>query len=112
MGKYIPPEEMTIEQLRCELKKTFAEWTRLRDEGGSDPSYPDGVNMNLVRNHIIWWKSFIADKDAEQLSLFGSGEIEDMPLPPIVPDNYVSPNSPTKDRFNGSPFWPTIVYEI
>lgn len=71
-----------------------------------------GVNMNLVRNHIIWWKSFIADKDAEQLSLFGSGEIEDKPLPPIVPDNYVSPNSPTKDRFNGSPFWPTIVYEI
>ena len=39
-----------------ELADEFAQWERYRVHGGQDPFYPDGVNMNLIRNHIIYYK--------------------------------------------------------
>ena len=40
-----------------------------QEHGGSDPNYDDGVNMNLTRNHIIYYKNELED-------LYG----EDMPI--------------------------------
>ncbi len=45
------------ENLEQELKDRFARWDYLREYGGSDPTWDDAVNMNLVRNHIIYYKS-------------------------------------------------------
>ena len=42
-----------------ELEKAYAQWQRLYENGGSDPFWPDGVNLNLVRNHIIYYKGQI-----------------------------------------------------
>lgn len=39
------------------LEDSFERWEHLKEHGGSDPSWTDGVNMNLVRNHIIWEKA-------------------------------------------------------
>lgn len=36
--------------------RSFANWENLRQYGGSDPFWPDGANMNLERNHIIYYK--------------------------------------------------------
>ncbi len=36
-----------------ELAEDFRRWDLLYRNGGSDPFYADGVNLNLVRNHII-----------------------------------------------------------
>ena len=41
------------ENLLEELKKAYAQWESLYKQGGSDPFYPDGVNLNLVRNHLL-----------------------------------------------------------
>ena len=43
-------------QLAEQLKEEFDRWEYLRVNGGSDPFYEDGFNMNLVRNHIIYGK--------------------------------------------------------
>ena len=41
------------EDYPAELQKSFERWEHLRVDGGSDPGYSDGSNMNLVRNHIL-----------------------------------------------------------
>ena len=41
----------------AELEKSYACWDHLKEYGGSDPFWPDGVSMNLVRNHIIYVKA-------------------------------------------------------
>ena len=47
------------ENLLEELKKAYAQWESLYKQGGSDPFYADGVNLNLVRNHILYFKRHI-----------------------------------------------------
>lgn len=34
----------------------LARWNDLYHNGGSDPFYEDGANLNLVRNHIIYYR--------------------------------------------------------
>ena len=53
MEKYIPPEKMTVEQIQANIDERFRAWDKIAQNGCSDPFWPDGVNMNLVRNHII-----------------------------------------------------------
>ena len=41
---------------RASIVKECAIWENLRVRGGQDPFWPDGVNMNLTRNHVIYAK--------------------------------------------------------
>ena len=41
------------EDYPAELQQSFERWEHLRVDGGSDPLWSDGSNMNLVRNHIL-----------------------------------------------------------
>ena len=114
---YTPPEKMTIEQLKAEVDASFAEWERIKDNGCQDPSWPDGVNMNLVRNHIIFWYQYLQEKISasnEQLSFFDVDNdlIDRRPVPPVVPNAYMAPNGKHSHRLDKSPFWPNIVHEI
>lgn len=43
------------------LKNSYDRWEHLREYGGSDPSFADGVNMNFVRNHIMYYKEKIEE---------------------------------------------------
>ena len=47
------------ENLLGELSKAYDQWENLYKRGGSDSFYPDGVNLNLVRNHILYFKQRI-----------------------------------------------------
>ncbi len=40
-----------------ELKSSFEQWEYLYKYGGNDPFWADGYNLNLVRNHIINYKT-------------------------------------------------------
>ena len=42
-----------------ELQKEFGRWDELYANGGHDPFWPDGSNLNLVRNHILYFKKEI-----------------------------------------------------
>lgn len=45
------------------LKSQFELWERINEFGSSDPFYSDGVNLNLVRNHIIYYKKLIEETE-------------------------------------------------
>ena len=69
-----------------ELEKAYAQWESLYKQGGSDPFYPDGVNLNLVRNHIIYFKRRIE----ETQPLYKNTELFQRELPPQVEDSYMA----------------------
>lgn len=103
MRTYIPPEEMTADQLKEEIRKSFDRWDQIASEGCSDPFWSDGMNLNLVRNHIIYWRSFLQERETAQvqMSLFGmeGSSGTERPLPPEMPPDYMAPNGKYADRF-------------
>lgn len=54
--------------------------------GGSDPFYPDGVNMNLIRSHIIYYKRRIEENIADG----NFPEIYYKETPPEVDNGYIA----------------------
>lgn len=55
--KNTPEQEMESE--RIGLINSIQRWKHLKEFGGQDPFWTDGVNMNLVRNHVIYAKNKI-----------------------------------------------------
>ncbi len=74
--------------LTISLQNSFESWDHLNKYGGSDPSWADGVNMNLVRSHIMFYKSQMEDK-------YGSGDYPDIYYretpPEVSPDFMATP---------------------
>ena len=56
-----------------ELKAEFNRWDYIKNNGSSDPFWADGVNMNLIRNHIIYERRRIKELCSK----------EGLPLPDI-----------------------------
>ena len=77
-----------------ELKKAYAQWESLYKQGGSDPFYPDGVNLNLVRNHILYFKRQIE----ETQPLYKNSEAYQRELPPQVEDGYMARAKEIRDN--------------
>lgn len=78
-------EEMDYE---AELIRLYGHWDHLREFGGSDPFYDDAVNMNLIRNHIIYTKNKMKE-------LYGANrnqypEIYFRDLPPETAPGYMA----------------------
>lgn len=87
-----------IAQLETQVQQDIERWNYLRENGCNDPLWPDGVNMNLKRNHIIYGLRQIArlDQSERQLSVFdmpgmiGSDVENDPRVPPKVDDGYMA----------------------
>ena len=43
----------------AELEKEYAQWDEVFTNGGSDPFWTDGVGLDLIRNHILYYLSLI-----------------------------------------------------
>ena len=69
-----------------ELQKDFDRWDHLYQHGGRDPTWPDGVGLNLVRRHIMIDRR----KLDENLNLFGYPEIYNREVPPEVDPDYMA----------------------
>lgn len=115
MSKYIPPEKMTAEQIRVQIDTEFRNWNDLANGKCHDPFWPDGMNMNLTRGHIIYWYGYLAEKISAgvQLSLFGA-EFEpagERPVPPEVPDEYMVIDGEYPHRLDDNKaMWPRLVW--
>ena len=59
--KPIEELEFCVEGMRDSANR----WNEIREKGCSDPFWPDGVNLNLVRNHIIYYQKKIQDLCAD-----------------------------------------------
>ena len=113
MEKYIPPERMTEAQIMDEVDREFRRWNLLADGGCQDPGWPDGVNMNLVRNHIIYRYGLLDERGLVevQLSLFPGEEVarDRRPIPPEVPDRYMVRDGKYPNRLSER-MWPNLVW--
>lgn len=80
----------------AELIREYEHWEYLKEFGGNDPHYDDGVNMNMTRNHIIHKKN-------EMEKLYGKdmGKYPDIyfrELPPKVERQYVAQADKIRDK--------------
>ncbi len=68
------------------LLASYEQWRQLYEYGGHDPNWPDGTNLNLVRNHITFYKHRLE----EDLTLEGYPEAYHWGTPPLVPRGYMA----------------------
>lgn len=74
------------EGLALKIRKSYERWNECNTSGGNDPFYEDGVNMNLIRNHIINYKK-LCEQEVDP---------DDYPeeylweLPPVVDRKYIA----------------------
>lgn len=87
MGKKRNPGK-ELPELRESIREQIDRWIHLRKNGGSDPFWPDGCNMNLVRNHIIYAKYQIM-KLCEDNGMRVPDEYY-LPTPPEVRDSFMA----------------------
>ena len=86
---------LELARLTKELTSSYARWEYLFEYGGQDPFWPDGVNLDLVRNHILSYKDSIrelVEAESEELSLFGLSypDIYYRETPMEVPGDYMA----------------------
>lgn len=79
------------------IREEIAQWKDINQNGCNDPFWSDGCNMNLTRNHIIYYQRLIVEICTEnQLPL---PEEYYLSVPPEV-DSYYMANLKQKDRVN------------
>lgn len=83
------------DEYRQEIPRELVHWEHLRVNGGQDPFYPDGSNMNLTRNHVIYAKRRLRELAAEHG--WNLPEEYYFQTPPEVDDGYMA-NLKQKDR--------------
>ena len=71
----------------AELENNYARWDKVFTEGGSDPFWTDGVNLELTRNHILYHKAQLAKQEN---SLLGLPEVYYRETPPEVDCDYIA----------------------
>lgn len=77
-----------LQELTEQLEERHERWNYIRNNGTSDPFWPDGVNMNLVRNHCSYYRRQIKELCENQgLPL---PEIYDKPVPPEMPQDFMA----------------------
>ena len=63
-GKLMPKKKdkvITSIDLEVRLMSDYSRWKHIFEFGCSDPSWCDGVNINLVRNHILYAKKRVEE---------------------------------------------------
>lgn len=98
--------EQELQNLCYEIRERIDRWTDINEHGCNDPFWPDGCNMNLARNHIIYDKQIIAEICAGHSMRLP--EEYYLPTPPEV-NNYYMANLKQKERVQriGHPEWIT-----
>lgn len=76
----------SLDELYAELNEAYTHWENLYKNGGSDPFWADGCNLNLSRNHIIYYKKQI-DENYSEAPKRATYLHE---LPPKVAQNYMA----------------------
>lgn len=76
--KKVQKEDNEKELLAC-----YDQWNKLYQHGGSDPFWADGCNLNLVRNHIMWYKHKLEEENRFP-------DVYYRELPPEVDNSYMA----------------------
>lgn len=84
-----------LEECIKSLSSEKERWISICKSGCNDPAYSDGVNMNLVRNHMIYYKRKIQEICNEMET--GLPEEYYIAIPPTVSNGYMA-NLKQKER--------------
>ncbi len=90
------PEQILHDLVR-ELENSFKQWRVHFEFGCQDPFWPDGCNINLNRNHIIYFKGEIK-KHCEMYNL-AFPDVYYRPTPAELDNHYMASLDQT-DRVN------------
>ena len=86
MAKKVTREQFTKDRLSKLLIEEREHWQDIYEHGCQDPFWPDGVNLNLTRNHILWYKHEIEENLKEE----DYPEVYFRPVPPEVDQGYIA----------------------
>ena len=75
-----------LKVLVAECNERYEHWAQERRDGCVDPNWSDGANLNLVRNHIIFYKKKIRQICDEDGLIIPA--IYYRPLPPELPQDF------------------------
>lgn len=81
-----PVEE--LQELSEQLEERHERWNHIKTHGTTDPNWPDGLNMNLVRNHCGYYRRLIKELCENHGLQFPL--IYDKPLPPRMPMDFMA----------------------
>lgn len=80
--------EQKIKLLISQIEREIEHWKYIKENGCNDPFWCDGCNMNLTRNHILYYKMQIVELCSEnEIEL---PDIMGIPTPPEVSDHYMA----------------------
>lgn len=80
--------EMEFQECIDGIAERVERWKDILEHGCNDPFWADGCNMNLVRNHIIYYKKRIEEM-CDELGFAIPTEYY-TPLPPEVPNYFMA----------------------
>ena len=84
----IQTTEDKVKECCQSIYREIEHWKAINQNGCNDPFWSDGCNMNLVRNHIIYYQCQIYEACTEnQLPL---PEEYYLSIPPEVDNNYMA----------------------
>lgn len=83
-----PSAEQRLQEAITSCEASYKQWNNIFENGCMDPSWPDGVNLNLVHNHIHYYKKII-EECSDELGL-DYPEVYFRDIPPKVDSDYIA----------------------
>jgi len=102
--------KQSVDEMVGAIRRTIANWKNSKENGCNDPGWPDGANMNLLRNHLVHYK-----RQIREICM-----ANDLPLPleaytpdlPYTDCNYFAkPESDRARRIMSRPSWQCYNHE-
>lgn len=90
-------KELTEAEIRENIRREFERWDDISVNGCSDPYWEDGMNMRLVRNHILYWYRILWERGFTVQDFFGNYP-DEKTVPPEVPYSYMVKDGRNADR--------------
>jgi hypothetical protein len=78
----------TVIELTDMLEAEYMRWKRIYTKGCSDPTWRDGMNLNLVRNHIVAYKQDLEEVVGNRLFLLP--DVYYWREPPVVSQDFMA----------------------
>lgn len=81
-------KKVTALQLEEDLLDRYTRWKDIYENGCTDRLWEDGTNINLVRNHIIYYKKQCEEFFKDKLHLYP--DLYFYPLPEKLPYDFMA----------------------
>ena len=92
------------------IRHSIESWKSHKKNGCHDPTYADGTNMNLLRNHVIYYKRQM-DELHTQTGVALPPERHLPTMPYVDPNWFAKPKSARAQRIMSRPGWECYARE-